>query len=166
MQFVIEEAVPLSNYMLLVRFYSEEYEYGIAPEASYYVYDVKPLFQSDPAFRPLAEDPQRFASFRILQNGRAVSWGDDATILAEELALNSDPVDRSLLRISPDVFLEVRSFLKARQEQEKKSEASSCGDGSGSSRDAEEELGLNEEDRENQDDRDDRKVINWSVLDD
>ncbi len=49
-----------------------------------------PLIAAKRIFRPLA-DPTLFAAVRIIQDGRAIAWGDDIDLCADALWFEAHP---------------------------------------------------------------------------
>ncbi len=49
------------------------------------IYDMKPLFEKYPAFKPLENDPVAFACVNVDMGGYGIVWNDDLDLSCDEL---------------------------------------------------------------------------------
>ncbi len=49
------------------------------------IYDMKPLFEKYPAFKPLENDPAAFACVNVDMGGYGIVWNDDLDLSCDEL---------------------------------------------------------------------------------
>lgn len=71
----VEQVYPLPNFVLDVRFTSQERR----------TYDVKPLFDLWPVFRSLRDIRGLFEQVQVDAGGYGVSWNDDIDLSCNEL---------------------------------------------------------------------------------
>ena len=71
----VKEVTPLTDYVLLVRFAD-----GMEKQ-----YDVKPLFNEIPVFKPLAYIHGLFEQVKVDTGGYGISWNDDIDLSCDEL---------------------------------------------------------------------------------
>lgn len=78
----VKNVVPVTDYGLKVQF----------SEGTTKVYNMKPLIEKMPAFKPLENNPTEFANLTVDAGGYGVAWNDELDLSCDELWENGTTV--------------------------------------------------------------------------
>lgn len=78
----VKNVAPVTDYRLKVQF----------SEGTTKVYNMKPLIEKMPAFKPLENNPEEFANVTVDAGGYGVAWNDELDLSCDELWKNGTTV--------------------------------------------------------------------------